>query len=81
MAVVVCLRVDTSGVFIKPDTLWPLICHVIQSDNFSIISTDLQLAAELGKTLLQRNKELERNLTTYQDLAEDQALEIDASAV
>ncbi|XP_055338522.1 cerebellar degeneration-related protein 2-like isoform X2 [Paramacrobiotus metropolitanus] len=38
---------------------------------------DLQLAAELGKTLLQRNKELETDLTTYQDLADDQALEID----
>ncbi|GAV08336.1 hypothetical protein RvY_18046 [Ramazzottius varieornatus] len=38
---------------------------------------DLQLAAELGKTLLQRNQELERDLSAYQDLAEDQALEID----
>ena len=40
---------------------------------------DLQLAAELGKTLLQRNKELERDLVVFQDHAEDQALEIDVS--
>jgi hypothetical protein len=44
-----------------------------------LVVTDLQLAAELGKTLLQRNKELERDLASFQDHTEDQALEIDAS--
>ncbi|XP_078611309.1 cerebellar degeneration-related protein 2-like [Branchiostoma floridae x Branchiostoma japonicum] len=38
---------------------------------------DLQLAAELGKTLLERNKELEGALRQAQQITEDQALEIE----
>ncbi|XP_014278011.1 cerebellar degeneration-related protein 2 isoform X3 [Halyomorpha halys] len=38
---------------------------------------DLQLAAELGKTLLERNKELETALRHHQNIAEDQAQEIE----
>lgn len=42
--------------------------------------TDLQLAAELGKTLLERNKELETSLKQHQNVLEDQAQEIEVSA-
>ncbi|XP_045445594.1 cerebellar degeneration-related protein 2-like isoform X2 [Melitaea cinxia] len=38
---------------------------------------DLQLAAELGKTLLERNKELETALRQHQNVIEDQAQEIE----
>ncbi|XP_021695774.1 uncharacterized protein LOC5579004 isoform X2 [Aedes aegypti] len=38
---------------------------------------DLQLAAELGKTLLERNKELETSLKHHQNIIEDQAQEIE----
>ncbi|KAF6202848.1 hypothetical protein GE061_003253 [Apolygus lucorum] len=38
---------------------------------------DLQLAAELGKTLLERNKELESQLRQHQNVVEDQAQEIE----
>ncbi|XP_011311939.1 uncharacterized protein centrocortin isoform X2 [Fopius arisanus] len=38
---------------------------------------DLQLAAELGKTLLDRNKELETNLKTQQATIDEQAQEIE----
>ncbi|XP_014254361.1 cerebellar degeneration-related protein 2 isoform X2 [Cimex lectularius] len=38
---------------------------------------DLQLAAELGKTLLERNKELETSLRQHQNIVEDQSLEIE----
>jgi hypothetical protein len=39
--------------------------------------TDLQLAAELGKTLLGRNKELEGSLKDQQAVIEDQSQEIE----
>ncbi|XP_063972089.1 cerebellar degeneration-related protein 2 isoform X2 [Diachasmimorpha longicaudata] len=39
--------------------------------------SDLQLAAELGKTLLDRNKELETNLKTHQATIDEQAQEIE----
>lgn len=42
-------------------------------------SADLQLAAELGKTLLERNKELESALKHHQNIIEDQAQEIEVS--
>ncbi|CAH1112822.1 unnamed protein product [Psylliodes chrysocephalus] len=38
---------------------------------------DLQLAAELGKTLLERNKELETTLKQHQNVIDDQAQEIE----
>ncbi|XP_072386792.1 uncharacterized protein Cen isoform X1 [Diabrotica undecimpunctata] len=38
---------------------------------------DLQLAAELGKTLLERNKELEISLKQHQTVIDDQAQEIE----
>lgn len=38
---------------------------------------DLQLAAELGKTLLERNKELENSLKHQQAIIDDQAQEIE----
>ncbi|EFA09463.2 cerebellar degeneration-related protein 2-like isoform X2 [Tribolium castaneum] len=40
-------------------------------------SEDLQLAAELGKTLLERNKELETALKQHQNVIEDQTQEIE----
>jgi len=39
--------------------------------------SDLQLAAELGKTLLERNKELENSLKHQQAIIDDQAQEIE----
>lgn len=44
---------------------------------FFVSLTDLQLAAELGKTLLERNKELEVALKQHQNVIEDQAQEIE----
>ena len=38
---------------------------------------DLQLAAELGKTLLERNKELEASLKNQQAIIDDQSQEIE----
>ena len=38
---------------------------------------DLQLAAELGKTLLERNKELEVSLKQHQNVIDDQTQEIE----
>lgn len=43
----------------------------------NVLVTDLQLAAELGKTLLERNKELETALRQHQNVIEDQAQEIE----
>ena len=43
------------------------------------IVTDLQLAAELGKTLLERNKELELSLKHQQSVIDDQNMEIEVS--
>ncbi|XP_022909619.2 cerebellar degeneration-related protein 2-like isoform X1 [Onthophagus taurus] len=40
-------------------------------------SEDLHLAAELGKTLLERNKELENSLKHQQNIIEDQSQEIE----
>lgn len=40
---------------------------------------DLQLAAELGKTLLERNKELENALKHHQNIIEDQTQEIEVT--
>lgn len=44
-----------------------------------MIVSDLQLAAELGKTLLERNKELETALRQHQNVIEDQTQEIEVS--
>ena len=43
---------------------------------FLCLSADLQLAAELGKTLLERNKELEATIRHQQSIIEDQVQEI-----
>lgn len=43
----------------------------------SLLFTDLQLAAELGKTLLERNKELESSLRQCETVIDDQELEIE----
>ena len=45
----------------------------------SNIFVDLQLAAELGKTLLERNKDLENQMRQSQQIQYDQAREIDVS--
>ena len=42
-----------------------------------VLFLDLQLAAELGKTLLERNKELENSLKEQQAIIDDQAQEIE----
>ena len=44
---------------------------------FFFLFADLQLAAELGKTLLERNKELEGTLKDQQAVIEDQSQEIE----
>ena len=44
---------------------------------FTSYQKDLQLAAELGKTLLERNKELETSLRQHQNIIEDQTQEIE----
>lgn len=41
------------------------------------IDSDLQLAAELGKTLLERNKELESTIKHQQNTIDDQMQEIE----
>lgn len=49
-------------------------------ENFKIgifLISDLQLAAELGKTLLERNKELENIIKAHQSTVEEQAQEIE----
>ena len=43
--------------------------------------SDLQLAAELGKTLLERNKELENSLKEQQAIIDDQAQEIEVRQI
>ena len=47
----------------------------------NILIADLQLAAELGKTLLERNKELELSLKHQQSVIDDQTLEIEVSHI
>lgn len=52
----------------------------LDEDNFASrrsMLDDLQLAAELGKTLLERNKELETALRQHQNVIEDQTQEIE----
>ncbi len=44
-----------------------------------LLFSDLQLAAELGRTLLERNEELENELKQQQAIIEDQAQEIEVS--
>ena len=51
-----------------------LIFHIF---SYFFFLPDLQLAAELGKTLLERNKELEGNLRDHQSVIEDQSQEIE----
>ena len=46
-----------------------------------IFISDLQLAAELGKTLLERNKELENSLKEQQAIIDDQAQEIEVRQI
>ena len=41
--------------------------------------SDLQLAAELGKTLLERNKSLENSIKQQQAIIDDQAQEIEVN--
>lgn len=45
-----------------------------------LLFTDLVLAAELGKTLLERNKELEKQLVQSQRENSDHLVEIDVSS-
>ena len=45
----------------------------------TLFTADLQLAAELGKTLLERNKDLESQLRQAHQTNYDQANEIDVS--
>lgn len=44
---------------------------------FAFLFSDLQLAAELGKTLLERNKELEGTIKQQQIIIDDQSQEIE----
>lgn len=52
--------------------------YIIHCNIYYLVS-DLQLAAELGKTLLERNKELENTIRSQQDKIEEQAHEIEVS--
>lgn len=45
--------------------------------NLRISTTDLQLAAELGKALLERNRELEAQIIHLQQINNEQNLEIE----
>ena len=45
----------------------------------SLIIADLQLAAELGKALLERNRDLESQLIHAQQIDADQQLEIEVN--
>ena len=60
-----------------PDDLQPIANLVYLSHSNLTLFADLQLAAELGKTLLERNKELESSLKHQQAIIEDQAQEIE----
>lgn len=51
------------------------------NDYYPSFIADLQLAAELGKTLLERNKELENLLRSHQRKCEDQKQEIEVSVM
>lgn len=51
--------------------------HSLFQDITRCTKSDLQLAAELGKTLLERNKELETTLKHHQNVIDDQAQEIE----
>lgn len=71
------------SVFVIPYT------HIIHSKKYEafyidhilvlpyFFSLDLQLAAELGKTLLERNKELEGSIKQQQIIIDDQSQEIE----
>lgn len=50
-----------------------------KANNQISLFTDLQLAAELGKTLLERNRELENELKQHQSTIDDQAQEIEVN--
>ena len=55
-------------------------CNTTQLINlclFYFFKLDLQLAAELGKTLLERNKELEGTIKNQQNIIDDQLQEIE----
>lgn len=52
---------------------WSMLSH----DSMEWSSADLQLAAELGKTLLERNKELETCIKQHQNVIDDQTQEIE----
>ncbi|XP_021931281.1 cerebellar degeneration-related protein 2 isoform X3 [Zootermopsis nevadensis] len=53
---------------------WSMLC---QECTDCWTASDLQLAAELGKTLLERNKELENSVKQHQNIIEDQTQEIE----
>ena len=61
----------------------PSLGFIISVENFVNDSpdhfTDLQLAAELGNTLLERNKDLEEIIRHQQGVIEDQVQEIEVS--
>ena len=50
---------------------------LMTEDSFSFL--DLQLAAELGKTLLERNRELENSIKHHQAVIDDQGQEIEVT--
>lgn len=57
-------------------------CWQIKSVNgVSISITDLQLAAELGKALLERNRELEAQIIHLQQINNEQNLEIEVHLI
>lgn len=59
-------------------------CNTTQLINlclFYLIKLDLQLAAELGKTLLERNKELEGTIKNQQNIIDDQLQEIEVRRI
>ncbi|XP_055297106.1 cerebellar degeneration-related protein 2 isoform X2 [Sitodiplosis mosellana] len=57
------------------DFEWSLLCK--ENECAAWTENDLQLAAELGKTLLERNKELEGTIKNQQNIIDDQLQEIE----
>lgn len=56
---------------------WNLVLNSTWFKCSILFFTDLQLAAELGKTLLERNKELEGTIKHQQNIIDDQVQEIE----
>lgn len=65
-------------IFTAPGLLFVALADILTIIVLGVVHVpDLQLAAELGKTLLERNMELEEELRNTSQAQNEQALEID----